>query len=987
MNEQFFYGTAQLVSMAKLNVTDPAQEFGEGPKNRFLVHLKPDQSACCLPEFMEMDSFTLVVGDPKPGDRIRVYTSSRCRTSGGRIQAAFLAPETFPDLFQHQTFSMYHLRHARNYIKRKVVEHCIGQLVDPEKDRYFDLKSSLDAIVFSRLSADIFPPHRQSDVERTFHNSGPEKLTRLNILLGVTERRRPPEGEVSLLQLREQLDAHFFGMGPQKDALIRHFAASRVSGRSGTVICLVGPAGTGKTALVRTLGKLLKRPYVFLPCSGLTTALDILGERSVYQSATFGKLVDSFYHAGTTDCLFHLDEFDKMPSSQTASHSKDGTPYYSFLQVFSERSVFDTYLNAELPCPNTVFICTCNSLDPIPSFIRNRFDVVIQIPPYADQALLEIARRHLIPCLMAEYQVPEGAIRFQPEALEALLHHLDDFGARRLSKYLEDIFKQIVANWALADRIEPVTVQPEDIRQMLSKSTDLSNLRILFRQFMRDYTPAVRKKIIELEEQLDNPALQESRKQFLQRQFHYLVRLRPDFTPFSFQPEQFFRLADRQLYGLRREKHLLASLFYELSLRKRSSNKRILLVGPPGVGKTALIEAAAKASGLPYVRINLGGVHHPATLRGAAQSFHNADAGMIVRAVTRQASSLRVLIHLDELDKTASKEVQEVLLSLLDDSGLFSDDFLEGIPLDFRNAVFIATANDYTISPALYSRFTVIQVGGYSRNQQEEILRGHLITSACEGYPFPVTVTDGAARSLMRYVETNGVRDLKEKVNRVVRETVFTKRTQENVSVQEQDVRRVLGPAPLERGNRPKERGLPGVANGLAVSGGGKGLCFAVESRLLPGRGLEITGLPSDVVRDSVRLAMGVLTADFNINLEQYKVHIHFAEGAVPKDGPSAGTAIFLSLYSAAVRVPIPAGVCLTGEIDLFGGVWAVGGILEKAGAAEEAGMRTLFLPHQNRELLTQEEQAQLSQLRVRLVAVNHVRELIQRLFPRLSAV
>ena len=352
------------------------------------------------------------------------------------------------------------------------------------------------------------------------------------------------------------------------------------------------------------------------------------------------------------------------------------------------------------------------------------------------------------------------------------------------------------------------------------------------------------------------------------------------------------------------------------------------------MGKTALIEAAAKASGLPYVRIHLGGVHHPASLRGSSQSFSNPEAGMIVQAVTRQASSLRVLIHLDELDKAGGKEVQDVLLSLLDDSGLFFDDFLEGVPLDFRSAVFIATANDYAISPALYSRFTVIPVGGYSRSQQEEILRGHLIPSSCDGYPFPVTVTDAAARSLMRYAETNGVRDLKEKVNRVVRETVYAKRTQGKVSVLEQDVRRVLGPPPLERGNRPKERGLPGIANGLAVSGMGKGLCVAVVSRLLPGKGLEITGLPSEVVRDSVRLAMSVLAADFNLHLERNRVHVHFAEGSIPKDGPSAGAAIFLSLYSAAVQVPVPAGICLTGEIDLFGGIWAVGGILEKASAA-----------------------------------------------------
>lgn len=235
----------------------------------------------------------------------------------------------------------------------------------------------------------------------------------------------------------------------------------------------------------------------------------------------------------------------------------------------------------------------------------------------------------------------------------------------------------------------------------------------------------------------------------------------------------------------------------------------------------------------------------------------------------------------------------------------------------------------------------------------------------------------------MNYAQAGGVRELKEKAVRVIRETVFAKRETEDVYIQAEDVYHVLGPCPMVRGNRPVTDSLPGLSNGLAVTGNGAGMCFAIESRLLPGNGVEITGLPSEVITDSVKLAMGVLSADYGVDFSDKKLHIHFAEGAVKKDGPSAGTSILMSIYSASIGQPIPTSACYTGEIDLFGYVWAVGGIVEKVEAADIAGIKNAYIPRQSFEKLSDTDRHKLSFLSIKVIPVKHISEIIDDVYGR----
>lgn len=940
-------------------------------KVRFEMPEAPKQTT------LEIDQDTYVAGEFKKNDKIRIISAYKNVEGAPNLRPAIIASEDFADIFGGNVELLRSFRGCSRSMQEMIIARHNGIHYDGMEEKRVRLNNSTKAREYYMLTKNTFTPEQQSCIEDWLENYRQgENARRLEIILGISPIFNGGNVGCSIEEVRKGLDCSFSGMELQKNEIIRHLAAVKRSNSKGTVICLVGPAGTGKTMLVRKLGELLGKPFTFVPCSGFTNALDILGDRQVYGSANVGTLLEAFFRTGTTDCVVQLDEFDKMPPVGTASMSKDGNPYNAFLQVFSEKEVTDTFMGVEISCNNTIFICTCNSLDSIPSFIKNRFDAVIHIPAYTDTQLVDIAKKHLIPKMEQKYSVPKGSIQFSEKALREILKYIDDFGARRTEHHIESIFKQIIASW---DAVEPVGVTRVTvamIKTMLNKVVDMKDPRVRFRQHMKDYSPEVSRKVLAIEEQLDAPNLSTEEQQMLQKQLEYYINLRPDSTPLVFDVAAFYEKVDRSLYGMEHEKHLLASLFHELEVKKGAGNKRIMLMGAPGVGKSALIQAAAEATGLAYVRISLNGVSHPGDIIGYGKNFKSADAGIIVREVAK-AGSLRVLIHLDELDKVANPETQSTLISLLDDSGLFADNFLEGVPIDFRSAVFVATANDYNFSPALFSRFTVVNVDAYSRDEQNAILCNYLIPKACEGYEKSIVVTTDAERALMCYANSGGVRELKEKTLRVVRESVFMNRDASEIYIHANDVYQILGPTPMARGNRPADCNLPGLSNGLAVTGTGAGMCFAIESRVLPGSGIEITGLPSEVIIDSVKLAMNVLAADFNMDFTSKKILIHFAEGATRKDGPSAGTSIMMSIYSAMRDEAIPKSACYTGEIDLFGYVWAVGGIVEKVGAADQLGLDTVYIPMQNYEKLSEAENKKLSAMRINIVPVSHVHEII----------
>lgn len=328
-------------------------------------------------------------------ERIRVFSALKSESGSKTPLPAIIADESFPDIFRGDPELLDKFRDCDRSLQEVIVERNLGEHFPNSSVDRVRINDYARAKAFYSLSKTTFTPNQQSYIEQWLDNyRHADNARKLEYVLSITPSASEENHTIQIEEIRTALNSRFSGMERQKEEIIRHLASSKFANHTGTVICLVGPAGTGKTALIRALGDILHRPYAFLPCSGMTTALDVLGDRPVYGSASVGRLVEAFFKVRTTDCLIHLDEFDKMPGLGTASQSKDGNPYNAFLQVFSEKEVTDTFIGTEILCPNTMFVCTCNSLDNIPAFIQNRFDSVISIPGYTDDQLLEIVFDH-----------------------------------------------------------------------------------------------------------------------------------------------------------------------------------------------------------------------------------------------------------------------------------------------------------------------------------------------------------------------------------------------------------------------------------------------------------------------------------------------------------------------------------------------------------------------------------------------------------------
>lgn len=342
------------------------------------------------------------------------------------------------------------------------------------------------------------------------------------------------------------------------------------------------------------------------------------------------------------------------------------------------------------------------------------------------------------------------------------------------------------------------------------------------------------------------------------------------------------------------------------------------------------------------------------------------------------------IVHLDEIDKMGSREgvsAANALVDLLDDSSEFTDAFI-GQPVDLSGIMFIATANDISsINPVLLDRFTVIHLDGYTEKEKGEIIRNYVIPKAISEFvpeSYKVTFSDEAQKSIAEnYCRSFGVRDADKAIRRIIKSKLYSSSETEFV-IDVNDVQSILGNPPAERGNFPHEN-YPGLSKALAVTGNNYGMAFSVETMIIPDENsLIITGLPKESTIDSVKLAISYVKRNYPGVLKDKGIHIHFGEGAVPKDGPSAGVAILMSLLSAAFNTPIIENVSYTGEINGNAYIFNIGGTVAKIQAAEKSGCTKVFIPHGNYMELEKET---LEQFNIEVVPVKHISEVINAVF------
>ena len=428
------------------------------------------------------------------------------------------------------------------------------------------------------------------------------------------------------------------------------------------------------------------------------------------------------------------------------------------------------------------------------------------------------------------------------------------------------------------------------------------------------------------------------------------------------------RILDRDHFGLEKVKERILEFIAVRQINPAAKGQIICLAGPPGVGKTSIAISVAAALNRKLARLSLGGVRDEADIRGHRRTYIGAMPGRIVNAIT-QSGSMNPLLLLDEIDKMGSDyrgDPASALLEVLDSeqNHAFRDHFLE-IPLDLSRVLFITTANTTsTIPRPLLDRMEVIELTSYTDEEKLQIARRYLLPKQMKEHGVArsaLRVTDEALRAVITgYTRESGVRSLERQMGKLCRKTAMCLVSGESkrVRVAPENLEDFLG---VRRYLPPVlEQDPVGVVNGLAWTESG-GELLEVEVNAMEGAGkLELTGNLGDVMKESAHAALSCIRsrcAQLGIDPEFYKnrdIHIHFPEGAVPKDGPSAGVAITTAVVSALTGRKVRGDVAMTGEVTLRGRVLAIGGLKEKTMAAKRSGIRTVLIPKENRRDLAE---------------------------------
>jgi ATP-dependent Lon protease len=425
------------------------------------------------------------------------------------------------------------------------------------------------------------------------------------------------------------------------------------------------------------------------------------------------------------------------------------------------------------------------------------------------------------------------------------------------------------------------------------------------------------------------------------------------------------RILDEDHFGLDKIKRRIIEFLAVRKLAPHGKAPILCFVGPPGVGKTSLGQSIARAMNRKFVRVSLGGVHDEGEIRGHRRTYIGALPGNIIQAI-RKAGARNCVMMLDEIDKLGAGiqgDPSAALLEVLDpeQNNSFRDNYL-GVPFDLSRVVFITTANLLdTIPGPLRDRMEIIGLAGYTVTEKREIARRYLVRRQMEANglkPGEVEITDAAlGEIIVHYTREAGVRNLEREIGKALRHAAVRVAEGERgpIRIDRDDLVAILGAPPFES-EVAMRTSVPGVATGLAWTPVGGDILF-IEATRLPGNGrLILTGQLGDVMKESAQAALSIVkngAATFGIDAARFDridIHIHVPAGATPKDGPSAGVAMFMALVSLMTERTVRSDTAMTGEISLRGLVLPVGGIKEKVVAAHGAGIKRVMLPARNRK-------------------------------------
>jgi ATP-dependent Lon protease len=630
-------------------------------------------------------------------------------------------------------------------------------------------------------------------------------------------------------------------------------------------------------------------------------------------------------------------------------------------------------------------------IDPTPELValtrnvQQTFTEIIEQVPYLPEELQIMVANVEDPSVMAN--LIAGALRIKSEEKQALLEELDV--AKRLRRLSE----------ILARELELVAIGSK-IQSQVQSELDKGQREYFLRQQLKAIqdelgeTDEVQAEIGELRGQLDGIVLPEVVRKQVDRELSRLERLQPAMAEYgviraylewiaalpwdtstedNLDLEHARAVLDEDHYDIEQVKDRILEFLAVRRLRgpardSHSVSSILCFVGPPGVGKTSLGRSMARAMGRQFERISVGGVRDEAEIRGHRRTYIGAMPGVIIRAL-RDAGANNPLLMIDEIDKMGADfrgDPSSAMLEVLDpeQNQAFRDHYLD-LPFDLSHAIFVTTANTLdTIPGPLRDRMEVIQLAGYTEEEKLQIARRYLVPRQLERNGLTarrIAFTDPALRVIIAdYTREAGVRQLEREIGTVCRKVarqVAEGTLKRKVTITEPRVRELLGKRRFFSETR-RRTARPGVATGLAWTPVGGEVLF-IEATAMPGTGrLTITGQLGDVMRESAQAALSFVRSSIAELVPElpddwfgtHDIHIHVPAGATPKDGPSAGVAMVVALASLLSGRPVRADVAMTGEITLTGQVLPIGGLKEKALAAQRGGIRTVIAPALNEQ-------------------------------------
>jgi len=424
------------------------------------------------------------------------------------------------------------------------------------------------------------------------------------------------------------------------------------------------------------------------------------------------------------------------------------------------------------------------------------------------------------------------------------------------------------------------------------------------------------------------------------------------------------KILDREHSGLAKVKDRILEHIAVQTKVKKTYGQIICFMGPPGVGKTSLAKSIAEAVGRKFVRIALGGVKDESEIRGHRRTYIGSMPGKIIQAI-KKAGSSNPLILLDEIDKVGSDwkgDPASALLEVLDaeQNSTFNDHYLE-VDFDLSDVMFLTTANTYDMPKPLLDRLEIIRLSGYTEEEKLDIAKQHLVKKQMKAHGLAdkeVSFTDKALMKIIQnYTREAGVRNLEREIANIMRKITreIVEKGCTSVKVTDKNLKNYAGIQKFEHQNANTEN-MVGVATGLAWTEVG-GEILSIESLIMPGKGnVTLTGKLGEVMQESIKAAISLVKSralDYNIDPKKFNendVHVHVPEGAIPKDGPSAGIAMVTTIASVFSNIPIRKDVAMTGEITLHGKVLPIGGLKEKLLAAHRSGIKTIVIPKDNQK-------------------------------------